>query len=565
MRLPLQRVKDAILHPEKDVRTEAVYFFSRSFSTDPAIMPLAIRAVGQFGWNEAFEHYTFLRDLIQTGDTVRWLIEQLKQWQPTDDEASNHRRKNLQLALVHADPALLQPHASEIMDLDALDEEGRDAADEQIGVPTQSPAELSGNLDELCVLYQDDDGMPEDMFDFAGRLVKALAKFPEVVAERVLPNLQAKSGEGEQWTNGFAAQLAGEMRLEAAVPTLVSLLHDGGDWFQDEICEALVKIGTPSVVTTLAHDFPHASWEIRLSAACVLEHIHSDLSVQTCLELFAGEEDHIVRCHLLQSALMNFATEAIEPARQYVLSTAKDPDLLEVRHCLLLACKLTDERFPEFDEWLEDSQTDREFRRQWYEDQPLAADEEFDDPDDYMGDEMVLEHDTFLPDDELDAIPLTFVRRNDRVGRNDPCPCGSGKKFKKCCYGQQQIAPAETDLNHAAEISALRLPKAPPRYPIGTVALYGPDDERTTKIVAAVIKRQGADPILQRWVGTKVKDDPKIQRQIQEFLHKHQVQSVVATEHNMGCPHEEGEDFPLGEDCPFCLFWKGKQGTARTE
>ena len=22
---------------------------------------------------------------------------------------------------------------------------------------------------------------------------------------------------------------------------------------------------------------------------------------------------------------------------------------------------------------------------------------------------------------------------NEKVGRNDPCPCGSGKKFKKCC------------------------------------------------------------------------------------------------------------------------------------
>ncbi|MBL8968949.1 MAG: SEC-C domain-containing protein [Myxococcales bacterium] len=21
-----------------------------------------------------------------------------------------------------------------------------------------------------------------------------------------------------------------------------------------------------------------------------------------------------------------------------------------------------------------------------------------------------------------------------KVGRNDPCPCGSGKKFKKCCW-----------------------------------------------------------------------------------------------------------------------------------
>jgi preprotein translocase subunit SecA len=24
------------------------------------------------------------------------------------------------------------------------------------------------------------------------------------------------------------------------------------------------------------------------------------------------------------------------------------------------------------------------------------------------------------------------VRQTPRVGRNDPCPCGSGKKYKKC-------------------------------------------------------------------------------------------------------------------------------------
>lgn len=28
-----------------------------------------------------------------------------------------------------------------------------------------------------------------------------------------------------------------------------------------------------------------------------------------------------------------------------------------------------------------------------------------------------------------------FVRESPRVGRNEPCPCGSGKKFKKCCGG----------------------------------------------------------------------------------------------------------------------------------
>ncbi len=34
---------------------------------------------------------------------------------------------------------------------------------------------------------------------------------------------------------------------------------------------------------------------------------------------------------------------------------------------------------------------------------------------------------------EEQQIQITFVREGPKVGRNDPCPCGSGKKFKKCC------------------------------------------------------------------------------------------------------------------------------------
>ncbi|MBU1213526.1 MAG: SEC-C domain-containing protein, partial [Alphaproteobacteria bacterium] len=30
--------------------------------------------------------------------------------------------------------------------------------------------------------------------------------------------------------------------------------------------------------------------------------------------------------------------------------------------------------------------------------------------------------------------PLTSpLAQSTKVGRNDPCPCGSGKKYKKCC------------------------------------------------------------------------------------------------------------------------------------
>jgi len=30
-------------------------------------------------------------------------------------------------------------------------------------------------------------------------------------------------------------------------------------------------------------------------------------------------------------------------------------------------------------------------------------------------------------------VPMPHTRGTPKVGRNDPCPCGSGKKFKKCC------------------------------------------------------------------------------------------------------------------------------------
>jgi len=34
------------------------------------------------------------------------------------------------------------------------------------------------------------------------------------------------------------------------------------------------------------------------------------------------------------------------------------------------------------------------------------------------------------------SVPQTIRRDHPKTGRNDVCPCGSGKKFKRCCIGQ---------------------------------------------------------------------------------------------------------------------------------
>jgi hypothetical protein len=38
------------------------------------------------------------------------------------------------------------------------------------------------------------------------------------------------------------------------------------------------------------------------------------------------------------------------------------------------------------------------------------------------------------------AAPLPVRRTGDKPGRNDPCPCGSGKKYKKCCQDKDSAA-----------------------------------------------------------------------------------------------------------------------------
>jgi uncharacterized protein YecA (UPF0149 family) len=47
---------------------------------------------------------------------------------------------------------------------------------------------------------------------------------------------------------------------------------------------------------------------------------------------------------------------------------------------------------------------------------------------DHLSQEMQAQQDATKP-----QKVETIRRAVPKVGRNDPCPCGSGKKYKKCC------------------------------------------------------------------------------------------------------------------------------------
>ncbi len=96
-------------------------------------------------------------------------------------------------------------------------------------------------------------------------------------------------------------------------------------------------------------------------------------------------------------------------------------------------------------------------------------------------------------------------------------------------------------------------------YPVATIAFYGPDDKRASK-VAVGIAPDGRTTELERWFSEDgdVRFDAAIGEAIVEFLRSRGVKSVVMAERIIGCPHEEGIDYPDGGVCPLCPFWANR-------
>jgi len=118
-------------------------------------------------------------------------------------------------------------------------------------------------------------------------------------------------------------------------------------------------------------------------------------------------------------------------------------------------------------------------------------------------------------------------------------------------------------LNAGGEAMKKFQKKSRVKYPLATVTPYGPDDKTVTKLAVGIIPDEQTEHViaLERWVGTQVATSEKVAGEIYSFMRGYGVKTVVTATVVMGCPHEEGKDFESGEDCPFCPFWKGMQGS----
>lgn len=93
-------------------------------------------------------------------------------------------------------------------------------------------------------------------------------------------------------------------------------------------------------------------------------------------------------------------------------------------------------------------------------------------------------------------------------------------------------------------------------YPLATITYHGPHPDQATKISVGILTSSEEEPVVRHWTGNDIAEDVKAAREIASFLKEFEVERVITSEMVLSCPHEEGVDYPKGEECPYCDFWR---------
>jgi hypothetical protein len=96
---------------------------------------------------------------------------------------------------------------------------------------------------------------------------------------------------------------------------------------------------------------------------------------------------------------------------------------------------------------------------------------------------------------------------------------------------------------------------------IATLAEYGPNNKFCSKIVVSILDRHSNEIVeIRKWHsdGQDLRSDALIVDEIKKFLSKYNPNKAITMGKIIGCPHEEGVDYPESGKCPECKYWMNR-------
>jgi hypothetical protein len=247
--------------------------------------------------------------------------------------------------------------------------------------------------------YLDDHEYSQAHYDQGKRIIRELIKKDGVESWEVRNGLKENDEENEFYGfhDIYIVYMAGELREESVVPQLVSLFkdEDESDLLFEEVANTLVKIGTEQVVHEVEKVALYGN--TYFYTLDVLGRIKTKEAENALLRLFDQTDDITAKTLISDYLCQQLSTGAI-PKIEAFIEEGYDAGMLCLEESLYVNCIMNGIDHPKLPQW-----------RSFIED---------------VEDQSMKEQPLFPPQP---------IQSGNKVGRNDPCPCGSGKKYKKCC------------------------------------------------------------------------------------------------------------------------------------
>lgn len=280
---------------------------------------------------------------------------------------------------------------------------------EQLG-PAECFRQILPRCEEINALADDEAHDGYNAAVLALKPILQIAARPEF-ASQVLTQLSQADFETSGYELVAMIELATAMRLEEAAPLAISLTEIDWDSLLEAISEYFIVNTSPKLQRLVSEGYDERPWYQQLYLSSVFTADNS-LQAASCLRghLHAAWEvdDYNKVVSLAQNLAMQFCTADVELLDQIYHHNPIDPELAQVAETLYVLNEL--------------GQLNDLRGRVWK--RAMATVEEL-----HMAE--ILKADA---KQSASAASVHAHTATNDPGRNDPCPCGSGKKYKKCCW-----------------------------------------------------------------------------------------------------------------------------------
>ncbi len=400
---------------------------------------MAIRQIEKHGWRNAFEFPHLFRNLPHTAESVEWVADWLVESAPTTGQ--EEQQSHLAAWFCEAPVKWLNPQIDRFVETLKAEWPPRTGTIRSSPVTFANPqVSFARAVDRLVTALWSGEKLREEL-DATLERCAAAEEFPraEVLQMEVICEALASRGDCAEeatgaWLNiaepdperevgvpdyraGAALMLIHRGKLRPPVERIVRLFELDWDWLNELVEDAIVAGGNRDTLRDLLRIFPGQSWHAKLFLSSVLERLRFDGFEECLIELLRNEEADDIRVRIARALALYGSDVAVAAAKEIA---AEAPEAPERNGILNLIC---------VDEILtgrESLETRRHLKEMMRHHQQRKIR--------FANFERLMESASRAPTaTKPKSIPFIPAAPRPPAGRNDPCPCGSGKKFKKCC------------------------------------------------------------------------------------------------------------------------------------